>query len=514
MWLRQSTASQEILLGPFLDSTDGNTAETGLTIANTDIKLWVEGATTEASKTSGGATHIASGRYYAVLDATDTATLGKLEINVHVAGALPVRREFMVVPAAVYDAMILGTDNLDVNTVQWLGTACATPTVAGVPEVDITHIGGDAQSQADLKDFADAGYDPATNKVQGVVLVDTTTTNTDMRGTDSAATAAELAKVPKSDGTSTWNATALASIQSEANDALVAYDAATGTDVTTAAANVSVDEIQATALADLFNTDSATNYASAVAGSVVKEIADNAGGSALTEAGIADAVWDELLSGHAISGSAGEALSAAGSAGDPWTTALPGAYGAGTAGKIIGDNIDATISSRATASVCTETRLSELDAATAGKMANQVDVIQTDTTTAIPAQISALNNLSSAQAQTAAAAALTAYDPPTNAEMQARTPSAAQLAYIVSNAADGLPVTFTGGTTTTAILGNVDGAAARSTDDVYNGRILVFNAGTLNQQVTDITDYDGATKTATITAVTTAVTSSHTANMK
>lgn len=36
------------------------------------------------------------------------------------------------------------------------------------------------------------------------------------------ATAAELAKVPKSDGTATWNATALASIQTEANDALVA----------------------------------------------------------------------------------------------------------------------------------------------------------------------------------------------------------------------------------------------------------------------------------------------------
>lgn len=110
--------------------------------------------------------------------------------------------------------------------------------------------------------------------------------------------------------------------------------------------------------------------------------------------------------------------------------------------------------------------------------------------------------------------ALSDYDPPTNAEMEARTPTAAQLAYIVSNAADGLPVTFTGGTTTTAILGNVDGAAASSTDDVYNGRVLVFNAGTLDQQVTDITDYDGGTKTATITAVTTAVTSGHTANMK
>jgi hypothetical protein len=45
-------------------------------------------------------------------------------------------------------------------------------------EVDVVAIGGDAQSATDLKDFADAGYDPATNKVQGVVLTDTVTTYT------------------------------------------------------------------------------------------------------------------------------------------------------------------------------------------------------------------------------------------------------------------------------------------------------------------------------------------------
>lgn len=105
MFLRQSTASQEVLLGPFLDDTDGKTAETGLTIANTDIKVWKSGGTTESNKNSGGATHIASGRYYAVLDATDTDTVGLLEINVHVSGALPVRRQLYVLEEAVYDAL-------------------------------------------------------------------------------------------------------------------------------------------------------------------------------------------------------------------------------------------------------------------------------------------------------------------------------------------------------------------------------------------------------------------------
>jgi hypothetical protein len=46
------------------------------------------------------------------------------------------------------------------------------------------------------------------------------------------------------------------------------------------------------------------------------------------------------------SGSLGEAVNSAASAGDPWATALPGTYAAGTAGDLIGNNIDAKISTR------------------------------------------------------------------------------------------------------------------------------------------------------------------------
>ena len=111
IYLKQSTASQEVTLGYFVDSTDGNTEETGLTIANTDILVWKTGATTLASKNSGGATHISNGIYYAVLDATDTNTLGPLVIYVHVAGALAIKLECLVLTAAVYDA-IIGTGDL------------------------------------------------------------------------------------------------------------------------------------------------------------------------------------------------------------------------------------------------------------------------------------------------------------------------------------------------------------------------------------------------------------------
>lgn len=80
--------------------------------------------------------------------------------------------QFRLMPAE----SIAGKPKVDVDA--WLGTAAATPTVAGVPEVDMTHLVGVAQSATDLKDFADDGYDPATNKVQGVVLTDTVTTYT------------------------------------------------------------------------------------------------------------------------------------------------------------------------------------------------------------------------------------------------------------------------------------------------------------------------------------------------
>ncbi len=84
-----------------------------------------------------------------------------------------------------------------------------------------------------------------------------------------------------------------------------------------------------------------------------------------------------------------------------------------------------------------------------------------------------------------------------------------------AHALETLPVTFTtsGGGTTTAILNQVDGSGASATDDVYIGRILLFNSGTLDHQVAEITDYDGTSKAATISAITTAPTSSHTARM-
>lgn len=103
-YLRQSTASQARLIGPFVDDTDFKTAETGLTIANTDVKLRANG-TTLSNKNSGGGTHQVNGMYSLTWDATDTANVGELKYSVVVAGALPVFGSYVVLEEAVYDAL-------------------------------------------------------------------------------------------------------------------------------------------------------------------------------------------------------------------------------------------------------------------------------------------------------------------------------------------------------------------------------------------------------------------------
>lgn len=103
-FLRQATASQSRAIGPFVDDTDFKTAETALTIANTDVLLIVNGGAS-AAKNSGGGTHRANGFYGVTFDATDTATVGEIEVSVKVAGALQVFKTFVVLEEAVYDLM-------------------------------------------------------------------------------------------------------------------------------------------------------------------------------------------------------------------------------------------------------------------------------------------------------------------------------------------------------------------------------------------------------------------------
>lgn len=57
--------------------------------------------------------------------------------------------------------------------------------------------------------------------------------------------------------------------------------------------------------------------------------------SGLTPEQIADAVWDEVISGHTTAGTTGKALADAGSAGNPWSTLVSGNTSSGTFGELV-----------------------------------------------------------------------------------------------------------------------------------------------------------------------------------
>lgn len=125
-FLRQATASQSRTIGPFIDNTDFITPLTGLTIANTDIKIQMNGGAS-SNKNSGGGTARTNGTYGVTFDATDTATVGEMAISVVVSGALIVWAYYTVLEEAVYDALYAASApgyvvDQPVNTTKFGGT--------------------------------------------------------------------------------------------------------------------------------------------------------------------------------------------------------------------------------------------------------------------------------------------------------------------------------------------------------------------------------------------------------
>jgi hypothetical protein len=112
--LKQSTAVT-IKFGPFLDATDGVSAETGLTLSQSDILLSKNFGAFAQKNDSSAATHDAAGWYGVPLNTTDTATLGPLQIHCNESGALPVWDQYTVVTANVYNALIANTGYLNIN---------------------------------------------------------------------------------------------------------------------------------------------------------------------------------------------------------------------------------------------------------------------------------------------------------------------------------------------------------------------------------------------------------------
>ena len=164
---------------------------------------------------------------------------------------------------------------------------------------------GYSLTQAFPSNFASLGIN-ASGHISRVTLVDTTTTNTDMRGTDGAALA------------SAWTATRAGYL----DGVLIAANYNQRTVSVTGSNHVAADihELQP---AVIDSTHFAANWFTA-AGLATDAVAE-----------IADGVWDEILSGHLTVNTTGKALSDSGSAGNPWTTDLATGYSGTQAGNIL-----------------------------------------------------------------------------------------------------------------------------------------------------------------------------------
>lgn len=406
MTLRQSTASQSVVIGPFVDSTDGNTAETGLSIANTDIRLSKNGGNI-VGKNSGGGTHDELGYYTITLDATDTNTVGRLQLMVHVAGALPVYHEFIVLEEAVFDAQFAasapgyvtnapvnvaqfgGTNGTfsggrpEVNASHWGGTAVATAR----PLVDVAQISGDATAADNLEAACDGtGY----NVGGGSVVAASVT------GAVGSVTGNVGGNVSGSVGSVTGNvggtvngltSTAQGHVQSAAAAALTAYDPPTNA------------EMEARTLAA---ASYATASALATVDSNVDAILEDTGttlpGALSTIAGYLDT---EIAAIMAVTDKLDDTLEDAGGGNYVFTEAAlanapagEGGGGGGATAEEIWEYASRTLTANPGLSAGDVRDAVGLDSA---NLDTQLAAIVEDTGTTLPAQIGGLNNLSAAE---------------------------------------------------------------------------------------------------------------------
>ena len=210
MFLKQST-SAVVLVGPVLDAS--GVAVTTAVIG--DFTITKNG--TSAAMSGNTISHAHNGHYAITLTAANTDTIGRLTISVNnTAQAMPVFRWDICQPT-VYDALFTNATNTSgglpaatgaitalagaVSTYAGGDTAGTTTLLTRLPSAISLSSGavtvgtnndksGYSLTQAFPSNFASLGIN-SSGHVSRVTLVDTTTTNTDMRGTDNAALASE-----------------------------------------------------------------------------------------------------------------------------------------------------------------------------------------------------------------------------------------------------------------------------------------------------------------------------------
>jgi hypothetical protein len=134
MWAKQSTAAT-LIVGPILDSAGAE--YTSAVIG--DLSLSKNGGTLTALASAATLTHIANGQYTLVTTTGNLDTLGRAQITCNKSTYQMPAVNLMVVPAMVFDSLVLGTDRFDAN---------------------VTHVGDASQTAGDIyaSQVAIAGY--------------------------------------------------------------------------------------------------------------------------------------------------------------------------------------------------------------------------------------------------------------------------------------------------------------------------------------------------------------------
>lgn len=154
--------SASVMIGEFVDDTDGKTAKSGLSLTPSVIYLSKNGGEYTQKNQSDNAAGDPSlvGWYRCSLNGTDTNTLGMLQLAVHVSGALPVWDSWMIVPANIYDSLVTGSDLLDVSASSvLLETIDSTYTMKQVLQFMVAvmagKVSGGGTSSITFRDLAD-----------------------------------------------------------------------------------------------------------------------------------------------------------------------------------------------------------------------------------------------------------------------------------------------------------------------------------------------------------------------
>lgn len=156
-----------ILFATYAGSTGASATMSGLAV--TDIEIYKDGSTTQRSSDAGYALLDTDGIDFDGLtgihgfsiDTGDNTDSGFYTVGAWftvVVSAVTVDSQTVSFIAAQFRLMpaeaIAGKSKVDVDA--WLGTAAATPSVAGVPEVDLTHVAGATTNVAALATNVDA----------------------------------------------------------------------------------------------------------------------------------------------------------------------------------------------------------------------------------------------------------------------------------------------------------------------------------------------------------------------